>query len=561
MTEPVDRKIVDLVELLQRAASARKAGRRLVHCHGCFDLVHPGHIRYLRFARELGDVLVVSVTSDNAVNKGPDRPHIPQELRAESLAALEFVDWVLIDPHPTAAELLTALRPDVYVKGREYAQMEDPRFLREREIVERYGGRVVFHSGDVVFSSTRLVRSLEHDEDLDECRLRTLCSRGNIDLESARAALARLARVRVAVVGDLIRERYISCDASEAAEDAPVLSLQQLGATSYWGGAAAMALQMRALGASATLIASGVEGEQTAADTAALNENDIETHLLPVRREPVEHRTFVADDAKLFQLSDGVGHPLDSTWERHAHALLVDQLAQVDLLVWCDHGYGMVTPGLVRRVTPAARRAGVMVAGCAPGRRGDIRVLEDTDLLAVTERRLREAMHDMGSGLPSVTWNLLNNTRGRRALVGLHKRGLIGFDGHSEQMGNLAAGTVRNPVPSRLRSEFVPALTHHCVDLLGAEEAALAVVALTLVTGGTLAMGTYIAAGAEALAAGRAGRTTVQGPALRAWMDTRPELRPQSRFLPDAATIADIALLAPPLPQPEECLEEAATDS
>jgi rfaE bifunctional protein nucleotidyltransferase chain/domain len=561
VTEPVDRKIVDLVELLQRAASARKAGRRLVHCHGCFDLVHPGHIRYLRFARELGDVLVVSVTSDNAVNKGPDRPHIPQELRAESLAALEFVDWVLIDPHPTAAELLTALRPDVYVKGREYAQMEDPRFLREREIVERYGGRVVFHSGDVVFSSTRLVRSLEHDEDLDECRLRTLCSRGNIDLESARAALARLARVRVAVVGDLIRERYISCDASEAAEDAPVLSLQQLGATSYWGGAAAMALQMRALGASATLIASGVEGEQTAADTAALNENDIETHLLPVRREPVEHRTFVADDAKLFQLSDGVGHPLDSTWERHAHALLVDQLAQVDLLVWCDHGYGMVTPGLVRRVTPAARRAGVMVAGCAPGRRGDIRVLEDTDLLAVTERRLREAMHDMGSGLPSVTWNLLNNTRGRRALVGLHKRGLIGFDGHSEQMGNLAAGTVRNPVPSRLRSEFVPALTHHCVDLLGAEEAALAVVALTLVTGGTLAMGTYIAAGAEALAAGRAGRTTVQGPALRAWMDTRPELRPQSRFLPDAATIADIALLAPPLPQPEECLEEAATDS
>ncbi|MGD8452515.1 MAG: adenylyltransferase/cytidyltransferase family protein [Phycisphaerae bacterium] len=557
----MDRKIVDLVELLQRAASARKAGRRLVHCHGCFDLVHPGHIRYLRFARELGDVLVVSVTSDNAVNKGPDRPHIPQELRAESLAALEFVDWVLIDPHPTAAELLTALRPDVYVKGREYAQMEDPRFLREREIVERYGGRVVFHSGDVVFSSTRLVRSLEHDEDLDECRLRTLCSRGNIDLESARAALARLARVRVAVVGDLIRERYISCDASEAAEDAPVLSLQQLGATSYWGGAAAMALQMRALGASATLIASGVEGEQTAADTAALNENDIETHLLPVRREPVEHRTFVADDAKLFQLSDGVGHPLDSTWERHAHALLVDQLAQVDLLVWCDHGYGMVTPGLVRRVTPAARRAGVMVAGCAPGRRGDIRVLEDTDLLAVTERRLREAMHDMGSGLPSVTWNLLNNTRGRRALVGLHKRGLIGFDGHSEQMGNLAAGTVRNPVPSRLRSEFVPALTHHCVDLLGAEEAALAVVALTLVTGGTLAMGTYIAAGAEALAAGRAGRTTVQGPALRAWMDTRPELRPQSRFLPDAATIADIALLAPPLPQPEECLEEAATDS
>ena len=89
------------------------------------------------------------------------------------------------------------LRPDVYVKGREYAQIDDPRFLREREIVEEYGGRVVFHSGDIVFSSTKLVRSLEDDEYLDECRLRTLCSRGEIDTATTRAALARLVGVRV----------------------------------------------------------------------------------------------------------------------------------------------------------------------------------------------------------------------------------------------------------------------------------------------------------------------------------------------------------------------------
>ncbi|RMF73196.1 MAG: cytidyltransferase, partial [Planctomycetota bacterium] len=163
--------------MAQHLRTRRESGKTVVQCHGCFDIVHPGHVRYLQFARQLGDVLIVSLTGDELVGKGPDRPYIPQELRAENLAAFEFVDWVVIDPHPTACELLEQLRPDVYVKGREYADSHDPRFLREREIVESYGGRVVFHSGDVVFSSTRLIESLDDDAHLDECRLRALCDR------------------------------------------------------------------------------------------------------------------------------------------------------------------------------------------------------------------------------------------------------------------------------------------------------------------------------------------------------------------------------------------------
>lgn len=546
MTEPVDHKIVALPTLLERVRALRAAGRSVVLCHGCFDLVHPGHIRYLRFARELGDVLVVSLTSDDAIDKGPDRPYIPQELRAENLAALAFVDWVVVDPHPTAGELIETLRPDVYVKGREYALMHDPRFVRERELVERYGGRVIFHSGDVVFSSTRLIQGRERDEDLDECRLRTLCSRGDINVTTVRAALERLAGRRVIVIGDLLREHYVSCDASEAAADAPVLSLQQLGVTSYWGGALALALQVRALGAVPVVVTAGADTPSERVLVPA--EFGLKLHALPMRRDLPERRTFVADDAKLFRVSAGACQPLDSTWERHAEALVREHLADADLLIWCDHGYGVVTPGLVGRLTPLARARGVLVVGCAPGPRGDIGVLEDADLLVVTERRLREALHDMSTGLPSATWNLLHRTRSRRALVSLHKRGLIGFDGQPEQAGAArSSAPAHAATPQRLRSEFVPSLATHYVDLLGAEEATVASAGLTLATGGSLAMATYVAAGAEALAAARLGRTCVSVGDLRAWTATRAELRPQSQFLPDAATIADIAALAPPL--------------
>ena len=137
-----ERKVCTLEQLLALRRSARDQGKTLVHCHGCFDIVHPGHIHHLQFARSLGDVLVVSVSADPHVNKGVNRPLIPDDLRAMALAALECVDCVYLNTNATAVELLDALQPDVYVKGQEYAHINDPRFLAERDAVTKHGGRI-----------------------------------------------------------------------------------------------------------------------------------------------------------------------------------------------------------------------------------------------------------------------------------------------------------------------------------------------------------------------------------------------------------------------------------
>src|SRR5947209_2175082 len=106
-------KILTLEKLLQFREQARATNKTVVHCHGCFDIVHPGHIQYLQYARSLGDLLIVSVTADSQVNKGAARPLIPGDLRAASLAALECVDYVYVNPDPTAALLLDQLQPDI----------------------------------------------------------------------------------------------------------------------------------------------------------------------------------------------------------------------------------------------------------------------------------------------------------------------------------------------------------------------------------------------------------------------------------------------------------------
>jgi rfaE bifunctional protein nucleotidyltransferase chain/domain len=130
-------------------------GKTVALAHGVFDLLHLGHVRHIEAAAREGDILILTITADRFVNKGPGRPVFTEQLRAEMLAALEFVDWVAINPHPSAEDMLRAVAPDVYVKGSEYASATDDvtgKIIAEREAVEAGGGRVVF-TDDVTFSS------------------------------------------------------------------------------------------------------------------------------------------------------------------------------------------------------------------------------------------------------------------------------------------------------------------------------------------------------------------------------------------------------------------------
>ncbi len=130
----------ELKELVQELDRQRTAGRRIVFTNGVFDLIHPGHIRYLRAARAMGDLLVVAVNSDASVRrlKGPKRPILAENERARILAALEFVDYVVLFSADTPLETLKAVRPNVLVKGADYALNE----IVGRNEVESWGGEV-----------------------------------------------------------------------------------------------------------------------------------------------------------------------------------------------------------------------------------------------------------------------------------------------------------------------------------------------------------------------------------------------------------------------------------
>ncbi len=151
-------KVIDLDKLSQKLNDLRSNGEKIVHCHGCFDLMHPGHIKYFQVAKEMGDILVVTVTPDAYVDKGPGRPVFNQGLRAFSIAALECVDYVAVNKWPTAEATLRLLRPHIYVKGQEFENLEDKtgKIQKEHSVIKEIGAELRF-THEIVFSSTELL--------------------------------------------------------------------------------------------------------------------------------------------------------------------------------------------------------------------------------------------------------------------------------------------------------------------------------------------------------------------------------------------------------------------
>ncbi|MGC4032096.1 MAG: adenylyltransferase/cytidyltransferase family protein [Tepidisphaeraceae bacterium] len=247
-------KVHSLDTFLALRDDLRRNGRTLVHCHGCFDVVHPGHIHHLQHAKSRGDFLLVSVSSDANVAKGVSRPLIPDDLRASSLAALECVDAVLLNDFPTAVELLDRVKPDVYVKGREYETSHDPRFLAERDAVTAAGGEVFFTSGDVVYSSTALIGALRDTGAFNSEKISRYGRDHDLTAGSVESLLRRMSGQKVVVVGDTIVDRYHFCEATGVAGEGPMMALRHEVKRDFDGGAAIVARHAAALGASVTLV-------------------------------------------------------------------------------------------------------------------------------------------------------------------------------------------------------------------------------------------------------------------------------------------------------------------
>lgn len=504
-------KVRNLAELMALRQHARANGRAVVQCHGCFDIVHPGHIRHLRQAKAQGDILLVSITGDSSYSKRDGKALIPEDLRAEGLAALDFVDWVYIEQSATAEELLSRVQPDVYVKGKEYETNVDPRFLRERDAVERHGGRVVFSSGDVVFSSTALIGGLERSIDLYHARVHQLLRDPALSSDVINGLISSMRGKRVLVVGETIVDEYVHCDQPEIASESPVMTLRPIQRRTYDGGAAVIARHAAALGARPILLTALPDSPSSEALRRRLASEGVEVRSIPIESPIAIKQRFLIGPQKVMKLNLVEPIVLDAACQQELVALAGELAEGFDSAIVADFGNGLLSGSVVGRLCRELRPRVATLAGDVSGRQSGLLSFCDADLLCPSEREAREALRCFQESLPAVAWRLIEETRAKHVMLTMAAEGLIAFDPLKLTLDEQADDANRQ----RVRGQHVPALTGYPVDPLGCGDSLLTAAALSLAAGGSILSAAFIGSLAAAISAQRLGNVPVSASDLR----------------------------------------------
>jgi len=436
----------------------------VVMCHGTFDLVHPGHIRHLVYARSKGGMLVVGVTADQHVNKADHRPFVPENLRALNLAALETVDYVVIDPHETPIQNILTIKPDYFVKGYEYQKGGlHPRTAEEKQAVESYGGEVIFTPGDIVYSSSAIIES--GPPDLAVEKLINLLDGEKRSFDDLKAALNILRGQKVHVVGDTIVDSLTVTSMIGASGKTPTLSVRYEGKRDYVGGAGIVAKHLKAAGAEVTF--STVLGDDALADFVR---EDLAragvtlAEVVDLTRPTINKNAIIASGYRMLKI--------DTLDNRAISEQICNRFAEnirtvpSDIVVFSDFRHGMFSRESIPMLTAAIPEGRFKVADSQVASRwGNILDFRGFDLITPNEKEARFSMGDQDTVIRPLGSRLYEEARCKVLILKLGSRGAMTF----------------REAGGELRSFFgVDSFADHVIDAVGSGDALLAYAALAL---------------------------------------------------------------------------------
>jgi rfaE bifunctional protein nucleotidyltransferase chain/domain len=331
----------------------RAQGRKIVQCHGTFDLVHPGHVCHLQEAHDLGDILVVTVTAAKHVNKGPGRPYFDDQTRARSLAALTCVDYVVLTPFPAAVEAIECIRPDIYCKGKEYQDAVNDvtgNINDDVRAVEALGGEVRF-LGSVVFSSTRLLN--QHFDHLD-APVKEFCRTLGAEFspQDLREAVDGLADLKVLVIGDTIFDRYSSVQVQGLTSKNRIISGRFLQEETQTGGALAVFRHVKQFTDNVKFISlvgtepwvDSILSTHVPAGQDMILREEIFTTI--IKQRFVETLNAGKELSKLFSVNYIDADPPSPAVQARVLTRIASEIAEADAVLLLDFGHGLLQPAI-----------------------------------------------------------------------------------------------------------------------------------------------------------------------------------------------------------------------
>jgi rfaE bifunctional protein kinase chain/domain/rfaE bifunctional protein nucleotidyltransferase chain/domain len=352
-------KILTLNDLSQQLEPIR-GRKKIVLCHGVFDLLHIGHIKYFKSAKTAGDILVVTVTPDRFVNKGPNRPAFPEKLRCEAIAALAVVDFVALNEWPTAVETIGLLKPDIYAKGSEYKKADNDftgMIVEEEKALRDNGGKMLF-TNDIVFSSSRLINlfSADFPEETRKFLQKLAKQYGE---RTVITYIEKAEDLRVLVIGEAILDEYHYCDMIGVATKDPAIGVRYLSQEIFAGGILAVANNLAGFCNSVDLIA--MLGEYESEESFIrnhLSRNINPTFFYKENSPTIVKQRYVFEGPtiqKLFEVHKINQRDLNASQQTSLNDLILSRIRDYDLVIVVDFGHGFISQDTAKLISNNAK--------------------------------------------------------------------------------------------------------------------------------------------------------------------------------------------------------------
>jgi rfaE bifunctional protein nucleotidyltransferase chain/domain len=509
MDETVKIKTVEEIEGV--ADELRASGRSITLCHGVFDLLHVGHLRHLRVAGGFGDALIVSITADEFVQKGPGRPVFQSLLRAEMLAALELVDYVVVVHDLSAEPILHAVKPDVYAKGGDYIDPDQDvtgKIVRERDIVEQYGGRLVF-TEDITFSSSNLLNRFFNVFD-PEVKAYLHDLKNGDGAQQVAELIEKIKCMNVLVIGDAIIDRYSYVTAmGKSAKEHMIATLLQNSET-FAGGVFATANHAASFCNRVDILTCLGGPEDENFEDLVRGSLRANVNLMPIYRHgaPTTLKTRFVEHTylrKLFEVYSMDDTPLKPDEQQQVDSRLEACIRDYDVVIVNDFGHGLIARSTIDILTKRARFLAINTQINA-GNNGFnlITKYSRADYVCLDVPEARMAVHDKIASVEDVCGELLPGQINCPNIIVTHGKS-----------GCYAYQKDRNDVA------HIPALTQQVVDTVGAGDAFLAVTAPMVAMGGDIALVGFVGNIAGAVKVGIVGhRNFVEKSVLQKYATT-----------------------------------------
>jgi rfaE bifunctional protein nucleotidyltransferase chain/domain len=465
-------KVRTIEELSAIAHHLRDTGRSVVQAHGTFDLLHLGHVRHLEAARRLGDALVVTITADRFVNKGPGRPVFSEVLRAEMLAALEYVDWVAINPASDAVSAISAICPAVYVKGQDYQNPEGDvtgKITAERNAVEAQGGHLAF-TDEVTFSSSELInRHLNVFEPHIREHLSSLRNDGG--LSELIDLLDRVRDYRVLLVGDAIIDEYQYVLPMAKAPKENIIATRYQDRELFAGGVFAAANHVASFCKEVHIVTS-LGAQQSFEDV-------VRDHLLPnvhlhnIMRPgaPTTRKRRFVDPSymrKLFEVYYMDDDPLPAELQGRVDDTIAELAGAADVVIATDFGHGLLGRSSIDVLTQTAPFLAVNCQSNSANQGFNlITKYPRADYVCIDAPEARLAMADRVSPIGEIVHRVESLISCPKVIITQGKHGCVTYD---------RGGVVHT----------IPAFAKNVVDTVGAGDAFLSVTSPLVAAGGPM---------------------------------------------------------------------------